>query len=490
MSTKKNFLYNFSYQLLIIIIPLITTPYVARVIGAKGVGIQSYTYSIANYFVLFTMLGVNNHGNRSIAMVREDKEKLSKTFWSIYSLKAIMGILMMSIYIIYIIFIVKENKIIALIQSIYIIGALLDINWFFFGMEQFKLTVIRNTIIKIMSACSIFIFVKNSEDLYLYSLILACGILISQIILWRFLFKHISFVRITIQDIVSQIKPNLILFIPVIAISIYKIMDKIMIGSMSSMIQVGFYENSEKIISIPLGVITALGAVMLPKMSNLQSKGLEDESKKYIEISMQFVMFISIGAVFGLIGVSPVLIPIFLGNEFNNCITLVSYLSITLLFLSWANVIRTQYLIPKKRDKIYITSTILGAIVNLIINALLISKYGAGGAVLGTIFAEATVCIYQTIMVRKELDIKKYFVNNVFYIIPGVIMCLIIRFIGYIFNNSSIFIGVIEIIIGCGVYLVLSLIYIIATKNEIWINEFKKLTKKFNKSKMVNLQGE
>ena len=126
----------------------------------------------------------------------------------------------------------------------------------------------------------------------------------------------------------------------------------------------------------------------------------------------------------------------------------------------------------------------------MIINALLISKYGAGGAVLGTIFAELTVCIYQTIMVRKELDIKKYFVNNVFYIIPGVIMCLIIRFIGYIFNNSSIFIGVIEIIIGCGVYLVLSLIYIIATKNEIWINEFKKLTKKFNKSKMVNLQGE
>ncbi len=186
MNIKKNFIYNVLYQILIMILPLITTPYIARVIGANGVGVQSYTYSVVNYFVLFAMLGVNNYGNRSIAAVRDDKEKLSKTFWSIYGLQAILSIIMLIIYMFYLIFITNENKVIAGIQSIYIFSALLDINWFFFGIENFKITVTRNAFIKVISAFSIFIFVKKQDDLYIYSLILVIGTIISQVILWFF----------------------------------------------------------------------------------------------------------------------------------------------------------------------------------------------------------------------------------------------------------------------------------------------------------------
>lgn len=478
MSVKKNFIYNIFYQILVIIIPLITTPYIARVIGAEGVGIQSYTYSIANYFVLFAMLGVNNHGNRSIAMVRDDKEKLSKTFWSIYSLQAIMAIVMIVIYIGYTMSFVRENKIIACIQLIYIISALLDINWFFFGMEQFKITVTRNTIIKLLTMLSIFIFVKDKNDLYLYSLILALGILLSQSILWLYIKKYISFVKVKKEDIIKQIKPNLILFIPVIAISLYKIMDKIMLGSMSNMVQVGFYENSEKIINIPLGIITALGTVMLPKMSNLQAKGLEEESKKYIDLSIQFAMLLAIGSAFGLIGVGPKLIPIFLGSEFISCISIVSLLSVTILFLAWANVIRTQFLIPRKFDKVYITSTILGAIVNLVVNLLLIRKLGAIGAAIGTIFAEGTVAIYQTVNVRKYLNIKNYFKKSIIYIIPGTIMCIVIRYIGNILNYNDVFVGGIQVISGGSIYLLLSLIFMLVSKNEIAIDAVDKIKNK------------
>ena len=396
MSVKKNFIYNLSYQVLVMILPLITTPYISRVIGAEGVGIQSYTYSIANYFVLFAMLGVNNHGNRSIAMVRNDKEKLNRTFMSIYLIQVIMSILMIILYIIYITFFAKSYKIIFIIQLIYIIGALFDINWFFFGMEQFKITVIRNTIIKLISVMSIFIFVKDKSDLYLYSIILALGTLISQLILWRFLVKHLKFTKVKFYEVRQHINSMLTLFIPAISVSIYKVMDKIMLGSMSTVTEVGFFANSERIISIPLGIITALGTVMLPKMSNLLSKGKSNEARKYIDLSLRFAMFISIGAMFGLIGVGKSIVPAFLGNGFEGCIEVVSLLSITLLFMAWANVIRTQILIPKKKDKVYIISTLLGAIVNILINTLLITRLGAIGAAVGTIFAEATVCIYQT----------------------------------------------------------------------------------------------
>lgn len=473
MSVKKNFIYNLSYQILIMILPLITTPYIARIIGPEGVGIQSYTYSIANYFVLFAMLGVNNHGNRSIAMVRNNKEKLQRTFVSIYSVQFIMSAIMIALYSIYIIFIAKENKIICIIQAIYIISALLDINWFFFGMEQFKLTVVRNTVIKLVSILSIFIFVRNSNDLYLYSLILALGSLISQFILWKYLSKYISFVKVSKEEILEQVKPILILFIPVISVSVYKIMDKIMLGSMSNMIQVGFFENSEKIMNIPLGVIAALGTVMLPKMSNLYATGNEKEGNKYIGLSLEFVMFISFGAMFGLIGVSPILIPIFLGDKFIDCVNIVSIMSITIVFLAWANVVRTQYLIPKKKDKIYIISTIIGAVINLVINILLIKKYGAIGATIGTVFAEASVCIYQSIMVRKELNMSLYLKKVLFYILPGTIMCVLIRILGNALGQS-IFTGIIQIILGGTIYVVLCLVYMILIKNEIVINTIKK----------------
>lgn len=469
MSIKKNFIYNITYQILIVILPLITTPYISRTIGAEGIGLQSYTYSIVSYFILFAMLGINNYGNRSIAIVRDNKEKLSRVFISIYIVQLILSMIMILLYSLYIIIIVKENKTIFIIQLIYLISALLDINWFFFGMEQFKLTVVRNTVIKLLSVMSIFIFVKHNNALFIYSLILALGTLISQMILWLYIHKYIKFIKPTTQEILSNIKPILILFIPVISISIYRIMAKIMLGSMSSMTQVGFYENCEKIINIPMGIIVALGTVMLPRMSNIYANNNNKEGEKYISLSLEFIMFMANGAMFGLIGISPILIPIFLGEQFMECIRIVSLLSITILFLAFANVIRTQFLIPKKKDSVYIVSTILGAIISLISNLLLISKYGAIGAAIGTICSEAMVAIYQIIMVRRELDIVKYFKRTIFYIVPGIIMCIIIRFIGYKLG-ISIVTAIIQFIIGGVIYCVISLIYMIAIKNDIIIN--------------------
>ena len=460
MSVKKNFIYNLSYQILIMILPLITTPYISRVIGAEGIGIQSYTYSIANYFVLFAMLGLNNHGNRSIAMVKSDQGKLDKTFTSIYLIQAVMSIIMIVLYIIYIMFFVKNYKIIFVIQLMYIIGALFDINWFFFGMEQFKITVIRNTIIKLISVMSIFIFVRNERNLYLYSFILALGTLISQLILWNFLIKYARFTKVSFDEVKEHIIPMLTLFIPAISVSIYKIMDKIMLGAMSTVIEVGFFTNSERIISIPLGIITALGTVMLPKMSNLLSNGKNNEAKKYVNLSLKFSMFISIGAIFGLIGVGRNIVPAFLGKGFDRCVDIVSLLSVTLLFMAWANVIRTQILIPKKKDKVYIVSTLLGAIVNVIINTLLIKKFGAIGATIGTIFAEATVSIYQTLMIRKELNIKECLKDIIIFIISGITMFFTIKYLGYILG-SSLFIGIMQIIIGTFVYFLVNIIGIL-----------------------------
>ena len=456
---RKNLIYNILYQILVLVLPLVTVPYVSRVLGANGVGIYSYTYSIVYYFMLIALLGINNYGNRAIAQSRDNKNDLSKKFISIYVIQLIMSFVMIILYLAYIFLFCQEYKIIALIQTIYLVSSMLDINWFFFGLEEFKITVTRSTLLKIVSLIFIFLFVKTPNQVWIYTLILATSTLLSQLLLWSFLFNRINFVKVGLKDIVVHIKPCLILFIPVIAISLYRVMDKIMLGIMGAVIEVGYYEQAEKIISIPTGIITAIGTVMMPRISNLVVKGQDEEAKKYISKSVKLMMFMAFPICFGIISIASDFIPIFLGDNFRKSIVLIYYLSITILFLSFANVIRTQYLIPKEKDNIYIGSVLLGALVNLIANFLLIPKLHSIGAAIGTVLAEFFVMLYQTMAVRKDLPILEYFKCILEFFIKSIIMFIIILLIKRL-ELSVIIKIIIQIFVGCITYFVLNIKYI------------------------------
>lgn len=457
---KKNFIYNIIYQILILILPLITVPYVSRVLGAEGVGIYSYTYSIAYYFMIISMLGLNNYGNRTIAKVRDDKEKLSKEFFSIYTFQIIMSIFMVVSYFIYVLLFSKDYKTIAFIQIMYVLSSMFDINWFFFGIEKFKLTITRNTIIKTISLFLIFSFVKTYSDLWKYTAILAGGTLLSNVVLFPFLHKYIKFVRVSKNDIFKHFKPNLVMFLPVIAVSIYKIMDKIMLGILSTVTEVGYYENAEKITQVPLTLITALGTVMLPRVSNMLSNNKEEEVKKIIGKTMPFILFLTFPMVFGICAVSKEFSLIFFGNEFEKCGLLIQLLSITIIFLSWGNVIRTQYLIPKEKDKEYVISAFLGAIVNFIMNCIFIPKYASIGACIGTIAAEFIVMFYQSWVVRNELSLKEYMLNSLGFFIKAIIMFIIIMLLGKQIKNNDLLRIVVQVSIGGIVYMLLNFKYI------------------------------
>ena len=451
-SIKKNFLYNALYNILTLILPLITAPYISRIMGAEKIGIYSYSYSIASYFGLFILLGLNNYGNRSIASVgKEDKKELSKTFWSIYTMQLLMSFIILSVYIIYTVFI-ASNKIMAWIQIIYLISVCLDINWFFFGIEQFKLTVTRNTVIKVLNVIFILLFVKTANDLYLYGLIMSCGTLISQILLWVFLKRYIAYIKFKKEDIIKHIKPNIILFIPVIAVSLYTIMDRIMLGMMSNMLEVGYYESANKLTIIPTLAVTSLGTVMLPRISNMISKGQEGETVIYLQKSLMISIVLSTSMAFGLAAISKEFVPFFYGDGFEKCVYLIPLLVLTSIFISWANVIRTQYLIPYQKDRIYIVSVLLGAAANMFVNMLLIPYFQSLGAAIGTVFAEFTVCVYQTYMVRNEIKIGQYLKQSFPLFLSGIIMYIIVVNIPFYINN--ILTLIIKIICGGIIYLV------------------------------------
>lgn len=463
-SIKKNFMYNVLYQLLLIILPLITTPYISRVLGSEGLGTYTYTYTIANYFMLVAMLGVKNYGNRSIAAVRDDKKKLTRVFWEIYGLQFICSVLAMVVYLGYVLIVETEYQIIALIQGIYVFSGLLDISWLFFGVEKFKITVTRNIVIRLIDLACVFIFVRTRGDLWKYALIMTLGTLCSQGYLWFYVRRLVGWYRPKLVDLKKHIVPELILFIPIISVSLYTMMDKVMLGQMSTMSEVGYYEGAAKILNIPTGVITALGTVMLPRMSNLAARGKIKESGQYIYNSMIFAMFLASGMMFGIAGIAEDFVPLFLGEEYESCVLLIRVMAPTVPFVSWANVIRTQYLIPNHEDKSYIISVVLGAAANLAVNFSLIPSLGALGAIIGTVCAEGTVCVSQTLLVRKKLELTRYLKNTVMYFVFGVVMFLIICAIHRMIADTVLAL-VTEILVGGGAYVLMAGVYF-ACKNK------------------------
>lgn len=449
-SLKRNFFYSAAYQLLIILLPILTIPYISRILGPTNVGIYSYANAIASYFMMFIILGLNNYGNRTVAAVRDNKQKLSAYFVEIYGMQLLSSFIICSIYIGYIL--LFHNDVIMWIMFFAVISSAFDINWFFFGLELFKVTVIRNIIIKIGATILIFLCVRTSADLPIYVFIMTASVLLSQIILWTFLPKYIEKPNVIhIKNILRHFKPNLILFIPVVAASLYKIFSKIILGQMGDMTQVGYYDSIEKILNIPIVLISALGIVMLPRITHLFANKKGNKAKDYFDKSIIVSLFLASSLGFGVMAVAEEFVPWFFGSQYMPCIILAYILMPSCIFTAFANVVRTQYLIPKAKDRVYIVSILLGAIFNLSINFLTIPSFGAIGVSFGTLVAEAVVCIYQAICIRKELDLSNAIKYTGYFVLSGIVMVGVVHIIPI--YADTIFMRLIEkIVVGIVVY--------------------------------------
>lgn len=466
-SISRNYLYNLGYQILQMVMPLITAPYISRILGSEGMGVYSYTHSVAYYFLLAGMLGVNIYGNRSIARVRDDQNKLNKEFSSIFQLQIITSLVAIIVYICYVLFASVDYKSIYIIQLLYISSAIFDINWLFFGLEEFKITVSRKTIIKLVTAAAVFVFVKTKDDLPIYTAIMAGGYFIGQCYLWLSIKKYVKFIRQPIRSSLGHIKPMIILFAPTIATSIYRVMDKIMIGYLGSYGDVGLYEAADKIIVVCLGVVSAWGTVMLPHISNLYATGKMEQCKKYYIDSLEIITFITSAICFGLAAISKTFIPFFYGKGFDKSIDVMRGLSISVLFIGISNTTRNQMLIPMGREKSYLLSVTAGACVNFVINFVLIRSIGVIGAVVGTICTEITVTAIQIYSIKKIISVRHSIIKLIPPIIIGIAMYYVVQVISIYISLDPFFKITAEIILGGLFFVIISILYFKVSKRNI-----------------------
>lgn len=446
----KNYILNSLYQVLVIMIPLIMTPYLTRTLGSEGLGKYAYYYSYAYYFTLFSMLGIPNYGNRTIAKVSRNRGQRAKVFWEIYKLQIASALCTIVIYSAFVHYFLKDNRIAWMLWG-YVFAYVFDISWFFFGMEQFKVTLVRNFMIKIITIFFVLIMVESENDVYKYALITSIGTLFANLILFP---KAKAFLTAPNRSEIrsgKHIKRILILFIPCLAVSIYTVMDKIMLGTMTQMNEVGFYESSERIIKLPLVFVTSLGTVMLPRISNLLSLNEKEKSDNYLYKSIIFMMFLSNSMCFGIVAVADVFVPVFFGSGFEECISILTILMPSCIFLAFANVIRTQYLLPHEMDRQYVFALLMGAVTNLGLNLLLIPRYASVGASIGTLITEIIVCFFQCFSVRQYISLKKYVGCSIPFVLSGMLMSIIIRSIKFHMGNLYVVL-IIKVLFGILIY--------------------------------------
>lgn len=420
-SMRKNFLYNILYEVVAIIVPFATAPYVARVLGASNVGINNLVSANVTYFTLIAALGSVSYAKREIAFHQENVKKRSDSFWGILVFRLICTLAALTAYVCFVAA-TKQYSVYYWISTVTIISVLFDIGWFFQGVENFKATVARNTAIRVLATLAVFTFVKKEADLGLYVFINVMAQLLGNLSLWFILPKYICRIDWKSLRLKKHLTGSLKLFVPVVAIQIYTVVDKTMLGALTTVLQVSYYAQAEKIVKLGITIINALALVLLPRMSALLRSQQYDTAVTYYGKSVDLAFFLAMPMMCGFALISDDFIPFFLGPGYDGAISVMKILSMLMVVLGLAQIIGTPLLIPLKRENQYTICVCIGAISNLIANYLLIPSFGAVGAAVATILSETLVTGMEMFYIKDVFPLNKIMGSFMHYLLPSFVM--------------------------------------------------------------------
>ena len=487
-TAKKNYLYNMVYQVFALIVPLVVTPYISRVLGSNGIGEYAFSYSLISYFALFGMFGFGYYAQREIARFQADRYKQSIIFWEIVicRLFTVAIPLLLNNVFVFLGFYGKYG-LLMFIFNIYLIAIMVDVAFFFQGNEEFKTIAIVNVVVKAVGVLAIFLFVKSEKHVWVYT-VCQCGILLgSNSVLWLILPRKL--VKVSVKDlhVFRHFLPSLRLFIPTIAVSIYTMLDRTLIGllvqgetirTMSdgaieivkiSDTQNGYYEQSEKIVKMALTVLTSLGTVMIPKNSFHFKRGDYERVKQNVMVAVSFVFIVGIPMVFGLMGIASNFTPWYFGPGYEAVPKLIMVFSPLILVIGLNNVFGIQYMLPAGKDSAYSSSVIFGACINLTLNLFLIPCYEAVGAAIASVIAETSILLFQMFYLRNDFDFRLLLIPFIKYSILGCLMFGIVYFLSKNLFPPSIINSFILVIIGVLFYF----ISLLVVKDKIVIGTIK-----------------
>lgn len=474
---KKNYIYNLLSQLLTIIIPVITTPYISRVLGAQAIGDFSYTTGIVSYFCMIAMLGTANYAQREIAKKHDSKDDVSQIFFEILSIRIVMIVL---VFICYLLFLslpaLKHYRTLFSVQVISFVAWGFDISWLYQGLEKFKITAARNSIVKIVSTVLIFLLVRKESDLILYTIIFCSSDLIGNLTMWPYLKRSINKISIKSLNFLRHMRGVWELFIPNVAIQLYTVFDKTMLGSLVDTLQVGYYSQAEKIIKIILVAISSLFIVLLPRFAYLNEQGGDNKANDYFTTAIRYTYFMAIPLTVGCVCVSSSFVPIFFGPGYEEVVPLMKILSLLFIVMSIEKLLGT-ILIAYNKHNIYTLSVIIASAINILLNALFIVvfHFDAIGVAVASVIAEFVAMLVQLINLPSCFQRKSIFISCKNYVFSGLMMFVILFFVEKL-KLSNFYSLIISVLVGASTYFVC----LIKLDDEMIINIFSIFSKNKN----------
>ena len=464
MKVLRNYAYNLSYQLLVIILPIITTPYVTRVFSSNDLGTYGYFNSIVTYFILLATLGVANYGTKEISSHRND---IRKNFWGIYTLQFGATCLSILLYIILCFTFSFMQNPVAYILGLSLLSKGMDISWLFQGLEDFRKITVRNTTVKLVGVVSIFLFVKSPGDLYLYVSLLTVFELLGQLSMWFPAREFIGKPHLDLCYAKQHLKPVILLFLPQIAISLYVTLDRTMLGALASTTDVGIYDQALKLVNILLTLVTSLGSVMLPRVSNLLSKGNNEAVNRMHQISFLIYNLVIFPIIAGMLIINNDFVKFFLGNDFQEARYAIAIMIFRMFFIGWTNIMGIQILIPHNKNKEFLTSTTVPAIVSVGLNLLLLPKFGYIGAAIVSVLTEVFVWGIQLYFTRKYLKDVPIYKSTVKIFLASILMYFALSFLKTLLTFIPIINVVVYTIFGAILYSLLILLFKVVSLKEI-----------------------
>lgn len=457
-SVRLNFVMSMAYQVLVVILPMITAPYVARVLGADKSGIYSFTASYQTYFSMFAALGTVSYGSREIARNRKDRPLRSKLFWEI----ELMTVLTSTVSIIaFIAFIASRDRyqIYYIPQVMAILAVMFDISWFFTGIEEFRYIVTKNAVFKLLGAVMIFALVHKPEDLLIYIIILSASTMLGNMSMWIHMPRFLDPVDFRTLTIRRHLKETLVYFIPSVATSVYTVLDKTLIGEITrNEAENGNYDKVVQIINIMKALtFTALNSVLGARISFLFAEKKYDEIRRRIETSINYILFMGLAIGFGLAGVAPRFIPWFLGPGYDRSVMMLIMMSPIVVIIGVSNCLGSQYYTPSGKRAQSARFIIAGSVVNLILNLILIPRFWGYGAIAASLIAELTITILYITFAGESFHPFVLVRDGWKKLIAAALMFAAVRLIDPYFNSNFIAL-VCEVCLGGAIYIAVQFI--------------------------------
>ncbi len=405
-SLKLNFLFNLIGQILVLVIPLATAPYLARVLGVDINGRISFANSIISYFTLASSFGFTTYGQREIAKYQNDKEKRSQVYWEIFTIRTLFTLVSLGVLLGLIFGNVfgEKYRTFLLIQTITVFTCCIDPSFYYQGMEEFKLIAIRTIVVRLIGMCLVFIFVKTQDDAWLYVLCNAGANLLAGFAMWPLIFKQTRRIKIKDLHIWRHLGPAFLIFLPNLAVTIYSVLDKTMIGVLAENADYenGCYEKAYQLNSIMLILVTILSSVMAPRNAHDYAIGDKESFDAHVKFNINYVWMMGLPLIFGCSILCHSLSFWFLGDEYDEVPLLLQVMSVRFVASGLGVVVGDLIFIPRGKEKYSTIATAGGAVVNFVLNIFFIKWWGATGAAITTAFTEVLVTSISIIIALKQ----------------------------------------------------------------------------------------